>query len=110
MAVMPRVEVPGATLYYEAEGEGPAVVFAHGAGGNRMSWWQQAPEFARDHRVIRFDHRSFGRSRCEPGAFDPITGSLRINRDRPIEQLRSAARTCSIGPMCTCVTPYRPLP
>jgi len=68
---MPQVEVPGATLYYEVSGDGPAVVFAHGAGGNRISWWQQVPEFSRDHRVLRFDHRSFGRSRCDPDAVEP---------------------------------------
>ncbi|MCP4035908.1 MAG: alpha/beta fold hydrolase [bacterium] len=68
---MASVEVPGATLYYEVTGEGPPIVFAHGAGGNCLSWWQQVPEFTRDHRAVRFDHRSFGRSPCDEGAFHP---------------------------------------
>lgn len=61
---MPEVASDGATIHYQTWGEGPAVVFAHGAGGNRLSWWQQIPVFARSHRVLAFDHRGFGRSPC----------------------------------------------
>lgn len=52
----------GFRLYYERHGEGPAVVFAHGAGGNGMSWWQQVRAFADRYTVVTFDHRAFGRS------------------------------------------------
>jgi 3-oxoadipate enol-lactonase len=62
---MPEVANSGAMLHYQVWGEGPAVVFAHGAGGNQLSWWQQIPFFARSHRVLVFDHRGFGRSHCE---------------------------------------------
>ena len=68
---MPRVESAGASLYYETHGSGPAVVLAHGAGGNAMVWWQQVPHFARRHTVVVFDHRGFFRSRCAPEALDP---------------------------------------
>ena len=68
---MPSVRSHGTSIYYEEQGAGPALVFAHGAGGNALSWWQQVPFFARDHRVICFDHRGFGRSACEPEAFQP---------------------------------------
>src|SRR5262249_52126476 len=57
-----------ASIYYEPSGEGPPLVFAHGAGGNTLVWWQQVPHFARRYRVLTFDHRGFGRSACEPGA------------------------------------------
>ncbi len=68
---MPTVETAGATIYYEVRGSGPAIVFAHGAGGNAASWWQQAPFFL-DHgyRVVAFDHRGFGRSSCSDEAMD----------------------------------------
>jgi pimeloyl-ACP methyl ester carboxylesterase len=49
-------------LYYETHGEGRALVFAHGAGGNHLSWWQQAPAFADRYRCVTFDHRAFGHS------------------------------------------------
>jgi len=64
---MPRVERAGASLYYETYGDrgDPAVVFAHGAGGNAASWWQQVPFFRdRGFRVVVFDHRGFARSVC----------------------------------------------
>ncbi len=53
----------GFRLYYERHGDGPAVLFAHGAGGNSASWWQQVPAFADRYTVVTFDHRAFGRSR-----------------------------------------------
>jgi len=68
---MPHVMRDGVRLYYEVHGRGPAVVFAHGAGGNAMSWWQQVPVFAAHHTVIAFDHRGFARSRCDDAAFHP---------------------------------------
>jgi 3-oxoadipate enol-lactonase len=37
---MASVTVNGIDLYYEEHGAGPEVVFAHGAGGNHLSWWQ----------------------------------------------------------------------
>jgi 3-oxoadipate enol-lactonase len=59
---MPKTQLNGIELYYEVHGDGPAIVFAHGAGGNHLSWWQQAPVFARQYRCITFDHRGFGQS------------------------------------------------
>ena len=48
--------------YGPPAGTAPAVVFAHGAGGNAFSWWQQVPAFADRYTVVTFDHRAFGRS------------------------------------------------
>jgi 3-oxoadipate enol-lactonase len=59
---MPKAQVNDIELYYEVHGDGPAVVFAHGAGGNHLSWWQQVPVFARKYRCVIFDHRGFGQS------------------------------------------------
>ncbi len=64
---MPYAAVNGIDLYYESHGSGPAVVFAHGAGGNHLSWWQQVPVFSRRFRCITFDHRAFGLSRDGEG-------------------------------------------
>ena len=54
-------------LYYEVHGEGPPVVFAHGAGGTHVSWWQQVPAMSEHFRCITFDHRGFGYSRDVEG-------------------------------------------
>lgn len=73
---MPIAEHAHASLYYElhdslAGADAPALVFAHGAGGNTLIWWQQVPHFARTYRVLVFDHRGFGRSACAPEHFHP---------------------------------------
>jgi 3-oxoadipate enol-lactonase len=53
----------GFRLYYEdTGGNGPAVLFLHGAGGNHLSWWQQVPVFAEEYRCITVDQRGFGQS------------------------------------------------
>lgn len=59
---MPFAPVNGIQLYYEVHGSGPAVLFAHGQGGNHLSWWRQVPFFAQHYTCITFDHRAFGQS------------------------------------------------
>jgi 3-oxoadipate enol-lactonase len=55
-----------ATIYYEVRGSGPALIFAHGLGGNHLSWWQQVPHFAARHTCVTFSHRGFAPSRLDP--------------------------------------------
>ena len=62
---MSTIERKGVEIYYERQGEGPAIVFAHGAGGNGAIWWQQTPYFAERYTCITFDHRCFGLSKGE---------------------------------------------
>ena len=59
---MPVAEINGIELVYEEQGEGPGLVFLHGAAGNHISWWQQLPAFRDRFRCISIDHRGFGRS------------------------------------------------
>ncbi|MDO8279656.1 MAG: alpha/beta hydrolase [Burkholderiaceae bacterium] len=60
---MPVLDINGARLYHEVHGRGDEViVFAHGRGGNHLSWWQQLPAFTDRYRCLTFDHRSFGAS------------------------------------------------
>ena len=77
---MPFASLPGTRLYYEvhgpAIGEAPAIVFAHGAGGNHMSWWQQVPHLSPRYTCITFDHRGWGASVDESGE-----GALRFVDD-----------------------------
>lgn len=59
---MPTSSSAGAEIYYESKGQGPALVFAHGAGGNAGIWFNQIAYFAPDYQVVAFDHRGFARS------------------------------------------------
>src|SRR5206468_12225407 len=62
-----RLRRGDAELYYEVVGQGPAVVFAHGLGGNHLSWWQQLAHFAGTHTCVAFAHRGFPPSSAVPG-------------------------------------------
>jgi 3-oxoadipate enol-lactonase len=93
---MPFANLPGVDLYYEEYGpaDGPAIVFAHGAGGNHLSWWQQLPHFWDRYRCITIAHRGFGRSVDLDGrggaAFtddlEALLGHLAIDRVRLVAQ------------------------
>jgi pimeloyl-ACP methyl ester carboxylesterase len=65
------LERPGCRVYYEVTGAGPTVVFAHGLGGNHLSWWQQVPHFAGRYTCVTFAHRGFAPSSDIPGGPDP---------------------------------------
>lgn len=76
------VGVNGIELYYEDVGEGPPVVFLHGAGGNHLVWWQQLAAFSDGYRCIAPDQRMFGFSEDVPdgpgveGFVDDLVGLL----------------------------------
>jgi len=60
-----RLERSAASIYFEVTGKGPALVFAHGLGGNHMSWWQQVPYWAARYTCVTFAHRGFAPSHGE---------------------------------------------
>ena len=63
---MAKVEVNGITMEYQRQGPDAVgretIIFAHGAGGNLLSWFQQIPYFSRQYHCITFSHREFGHS------------------------------------------------
>jgi len=93
MAFMNR---DGFRLYYEdTGGNGPAVLFLHGAGGNHLSWWQQVPVFAEEYRCVTVDQRGFGQSPDTPDGPGPaalaadaiaLLDHLRISRVAVVAQ------------------------
>jgi 3-oxoadipate enol-lactonase len=56
------VAVEGGRLYYEVAGIGTPVVLIHGGNVDRRMWDDQFAVFAREHRVVRYDLRGYGRS------------------------------------------------
>jgi pimeloyl-ACP methyl ester carboxylesterase len=69
---MSTISSDGTPIYYETNGQGPTIVFAHGAGGNAASWFNQVAHFSPDYQVIAFDHRGFGRT---PVGAEALTAS-----------------------------------
>jgi 3-oxoadipate enol-lactonase len=65
------LERPGCNIHYEVTGAGPAIVFAHGLGGNHLSWWQQVAHFSPSHTCVTFSHRGFAPSSSLAGGPDP---------------------------------------
>ena len=47
-------------LAYEVAGSGPALVLVHAGVADRRMWDRQWPEFAANHRVVRYDLRGYG--------------------------------------------------
>jgi 3-oxoadipate enol-lactonase len=66
-----RLSLAGAQIHYEVSGQGPAIVFAHGLGGNHMSWWQQVGHFRDAYTCVTFAHRGFTPSSVEEPHPDP---------------------------------------
>jgi pimeloyl-ACP methyl ester carboxylesterase len=57
------LRVPGAELYYEAEGDGVAIVLVHGLALDARMWDDQVLALKDIARVVRYDARGFGRSK-----------------------------------------------
>ena len=67
---MPSLSLKSAEINYRSWGDGPALLFAHGAGGNHMSWWQQIDAFCDRYTCISFDHPGFGLSKWSDDVSD----------------------------------------
>ena len=51
---MPYAQNGNVRLFYQTWGKGDPIIFAHGAGGNAASWWQQVPIFADRYQAHKF--------------------------------------------------------
>ncbi len=89
------VRVPGGELYFERVGSGQPMILVHAGIADLTMWEPQIEEFARDHAVIRFDSRGFGRSRTEAVEFSPAD-DLQAVLDH-LEIARAVLVGCSRG-------------
>lgn len=75
------------SLHWEAAGEGPALLFLHD-GLNHSGVWDAAfAAFARDHRVIRFDRRGYGRSEAAVLPFSPVEDAAAVLDAAAVERV-----------------------
>jgi pimeloyl-ACP methyl ester carboxylesterase len=67
------IQVDGAVLQYEVEGNGPAVVLLHGWAHNLESWHFLFPVLAENYTTIRLNRRGFSTSTGHPDtSLDPL--------------------------------------
>lgn len=59
---MPLAAINGIDIYYEVEGEGDPVIFAHGGEGCHLHWWKQVAALKDRYRCVTYDARGFGLS------------------------------------------------
>ena len=66
------IDLPGARLAAQDEGEGPPILLVHSAVVNRRSWNGVVPVLvAAGYRVIRYDMRGFGESTTDDVEYQP---------------------------------------
>ncbi len=107
---MPTIEIDGFHLYYESQGKGTPLVFAHGVGGNHASWFNQVPVFSESYQTVVFDHRGFGNSRDVEGGpgRSRFVGDLEALLDHlEIEKTILVAQSMG-GTTCTAFTVEHP--
>lgn len=63
------VPVTGARLYFDVAGDGHPLLLIHSGVADRRMWDEQFTVFAQSYRVIRYDARSFGKSKTEDVEF-----------------------------------------
>jgi pimeloyl-ACP methyl ester carboxylesterase len=64
---MTTASVTATGLFYEIDGAGPPVIFAHGGDGNRLTWWKQVPALKDRFRCVTYDAPGFGLSPASAG-------------------------------------------
>lgn len=77
---MPHLEVPGARLYWEADGRSsaPALLLLHAGIANLRMWDPVVDDLARDHYVIRLDSRGFGQTASDDVEYSDRTDVLDV--------------------------------
>ncbi len=85
----------GAKIYFESAGSGPALLFIHAGVADCRMWDPQFETFADRFRVVRYDHRGFGKSETSEGAY-----ALRRDLHNVLDHLgidNAALVGCSMG-------------
>jgi pimeloyl-ACP methyl ester carboxylesterase len=72
------VTVPGGSLHFEVDGDGPPLLLIHAGIANLRMWDPQVPALAASHRVIRYDTRGFGRTESEAVEFSNRADAIAV--------------------------------
>ncbi len=68
---MPMIDADGCPLHVEVEGRdgAPVLMLSNSLGTNLHMWDEQAPEFAKHFRLVRYDRRGHGKSGAPKGPY-----------------------------------------
>jgi len=89
------VEFPGSRIYYEVDGNGPALTFVHACVAHLRMWDAQVAAFKDRYTVVRFDLRGFGKSTTA----EDVPYSNRDDLRRVLDHL-GVERTHLVGNSC----------
>ena len=69
---MPMIDADGCSIYVEVEGSdsAPVLMLSNSLGTNLHMWDDQAPEFAKHFRLVRYDRRGHGKSGTTKGPYN----------------------------------------
>ncbi|MFC1548111.1 alpha/beta fold hydrolase [Candidatus Neomarinimicrobiota bacterium] len=80
------IEVDGGQLYYEVAGEGETIIMLHDGLLHRETWNLQFDDLAKDHRVIRYDRRGYGKSPTPEESFSVVEDLDAVFRALAVKQ------------------------
>lgn len=89
------VEFPGSRIYYEVDGDGPALTFVHACVAHLRMWDAQVEAFKDRYSVVRFDLRGFGKSTTNPD----VSFSTRDDLRRVLDHV-GVTQTHLVGNSC----------
>ena len=72
------VEYPGTRLYYEVDGDGPALTLIHAGVAHLRMWDAQVAAFKDRYTVVRYDERGFGQTKTEDVAYSNFDDLLHL--------------------------------
>ena len=89
------VEVNDGRIFYESAGQGPTIIMIHDGLLHRETWNDQFGVFARNHRVIRWDRRGYGRSDVPKAPYSDLEDLHRLVKTLKVD--RATLIGCSAG-------------
>jgi pimeloyl-ACP methyl ester carboxylesterase len=84
-----------AKIYYESAGGGPDLIFVHAGVADSRMWDLQFDAFVERYRVVRYDHRGFGKSKLPEGQYALRDDLLKVLRHLKIA--KAVLVGCSMG-------------
>ena len=81
-------------LFYEVQGEGPAMIFIHDCICNYTMWDAQVAAFANEHRVLRYDQRGHGASHTRDTEYSGVQDLLDLMNHVGIDKATLIGCSC----------------